>query len=180
MRIKPDYHENETITLQAITKIYAECFGISYAVTNRFNIFSACYEDAVQCTSAFTGLECIPALAKHIDRAIAIANDDIYDSRLRNNLFKIYEHRKIVCDTLLLLRERLCINDKDFDNAYNSYYEHIKTIQECYLLMTKVILTKERAGMSRIISKLDTMYQHDFRVLRDICSILRTCFVRYL
>jgi hypothetical protein len=170
IKIKDLFYTKNMLILKTLNKINAELNGNCYKILD----INKRSDDG---TKYYTGISCLIGLNRMI---IDLYKNNILNLNMTINIFKLYEHRKIICDSLDLLKSYLVINNVEFDNAYAIYYSQLIKLQKCYMLAKKIEFSQQYYKYLFIAENLEEIYKIEYESLNNMFQIIQVKIITIL
>lgn len=122
----------------------------------------------------YSGLSCLKGIHKLIKKMIQdkqFIHDTIFEdlsNKLAKSMFKLYEHREMICITLNWLNAQVNHNS---ENKHISEYKHFtEQFNKMSMLTLKFYKTGDWSILENILKDLDSQYAHEYKILGNFLS----------
>lgn len=171
-RMKPNTkYIRKNYAVEYFDKLYYEVYG-----TRTDLCYSDDYNQYLTPCSFYTGVTCLIRVNEKIN---ALANSSDQERKnielyiVKNNLFKLYEYRLLLNNSMKWYEEQWRIDDPNILSLHNEYSSCCYDMERTCMMLLKYIYTNDQDLLYRIQDELMLQYAKERKILCEYVNVIR-------
>ena len=171
-RMRPNTkYIQKNYAVEYFDKLYYEVYG-----TRTDLCYSDDYNQYLTPCSFYTGVTCLIRVNEKIN---ALANSSDQERKsielyiVKNNLFKLYEYRLLLNNSMKWYEEQWRIDDPNILSLHNEYSSCCYDMERTCMMLLKYIYTNDQDLLYRIQDELMLQYAKERKILCEYVNVIR-------